>query len=284
MDKQYKKIRVPLITATTVTLIAFVYFGYQQYKMSNRLDQLAALVSADQALFNLEYDKAFDLYDELSPDFFNDSLLELRKNMVNNYLKKEDSNSFFNDNQIKEDLIAFIANCKVGETPNTLTEKSDIELVKMLKDCYRNVERQKANYKGKIENKKDLSYLRINAEKNIHYFGELSDGEANGHGVGIWENQSFYEGEWKNNMRHGFGKFTTEKGEVYEGEYQNNKRNGKGTYVFRNGDYYTGEWKDSGRSGFGTVISSKGDTLVHGFWEKDRFDQRRTRNELGSTR
>jgi hypothetical protein len=280
MSQDLKKIRTPLILASTVTLIAFVYFGYQQYKISSRMDQFASLVSADQAFFNHEFDKAFEIYNELDSDFFGDSLLQLRRDFKSHFIDHGKASKFLDD-EVKEELVSFIANCKSNETIQSLNEISEIELIKMLKDCYSSTKSQKVKYQNKVSNQENLSYLRINGDKNIHYFGELEEGKASGHGVGVWENQSFYEGQWKNNMRHGLGKFTTEKGEIYEGEYQNNKRNGKGTYVFRNGDYYTGEWKDSGRSGFGTVISAKGDTLVHGFWENDRFDRRRTRNELG---
>lgn len=180
----------------------------------------------------------------------------------------------------KNEMIEFIANCKSDETLESLSEKSDKELVKMLKECYKKTQTQKIDYQNKLQDTASLSYLKINGDREIHFFGELKDGLAYGSGVGVWEDQCFYEGEWKNNMRHGKGKFTTEKGEIYDGEYEHNKRNGIGLYIFRNGDYYTGEWKDNKRSGLGTVISAKGDTLVHGYWENDRYDRKRTKKEL----
>lgn len=279
MKQELKKIRTPLIIASITTVLALIYFGYQQYRISLQLDKFSKLTVADNAFFSGNFEKAFELYNEIDSDFFSDSLKEMRKRMYENSSHSEENYEYL-DEKSKNDLIELIANCKPEKTAETLSSLSHKELISLLKQCYKNTKTEKLSYKNKATESKTRSYLRINGNKVIHYFGETKDSLAHGYGVGVWEDQRFYEGEWKNNLRHGKGIFTTEKGEVYDGEYVEGQRNGKGTYTFRNGDFYTGDWKDGGRSGFGTVIDSKGDTIVHGFWENDSFDRRRTRKEL----
>ena len=276
MNQELKKIRTPLIIASSVTIIALIYFGYQQFRLSSQLDEFAKLYHADNAFFDTEFEKAFDLYEKIDDNLLPDSMLKKRKNLKQKIM----SGGLELDAESKNELINFLLNCKTEEDFESLTNLENTELIKMLKTCYGQAKEEKMSYKNKAKELGKLNYLRINTDKNIHYFGETKDLMANGYGIGIWENQSSYEGMWKNNLRHGKGVFTTEKGEVYEGEYVEGRRNGFGVYTFRNGDFYTGEWKDGGRSGFGTVIDAKGDTIVHGFWENDRFDRRRTRREL----
>jgi hypothetical protein len=281
MSDDVKKLKTPIIIASTVAILAIIYFGYQQYLISKQLDKFVQLIAADNAFFKKDFDEAFALYENLEDDFFPDSLMELRKSIHETLTHASaDTSAGFLNNEAKNEMIAFLLNCNTRETAEGLQEKSDGELVDMLKHCYKSAKSEKQSYRDKAMNVSNMSYVHINGDKIIHYFGEVQDGKANGLGIGIWENQSIYDGEWKDNMRHGIGVFTTEKGEIYQGEYKNNKRNGRGTYFFRNGDFYSGEWEDSKRSGFGTVISAKGDTLVHGFWENDRFDRKKTRQEL----
>lgn len=281
MSDDVKKLKTPIIIASTAAILAIVYFGYQQYRISQQLDKFAHLVAADNAFFQKDYATAFELYENLDEGFLPDSLLGLRRSL-HEILSGDgvDSTMGFFSEEAKNEMITFLLNCNPRETVESLDSKSDEELISMLKNCYKSVKREKQSYRNKAMNVSNMSYLQINGDRSIHYFGEVKDGQANGLGIGVWENQSVYDGEWQNNMRHGTGVFTTDKGEIYQGEYKNDKRNGVGTYIFRNGDFYTGEWEDSKRSGFGTVISAKGDTLVHGFWENDRFDRRRTRQEL----
>lgn len=276
MSEDLKKIRTPLIIASTVTVLALVYFGYQQYVLSERMTNYHNLTAADQLYISGEHEKAIEIYDELNQlGFLPDSILDQRKNERFSNKRVQSASSF------EKELIDLVYTCEHNKNSlDELHQKSLSELVSELKQCFTGTKEPKS--KKIVQKLANIQYLLINGDRKIHYFGSTKDDKANGKGVGVWENTGFYEGTWKDNMRHGLGKFTTEKGELYEGEYVNDRRNGKGTYYFRNGDLYIGEWKDSVRSGFGTVISAKGDTLVHGFWENDRFDRKRTKKQLGN--
>jgi hypothetical protein len=263
-----------------LTFLAIVVASVQSYRFTNLLEikeQHYLLAKAENFFINNEFDSAFKYYEKVDLYNVNDEFLSLRKNIAAFKLGEEGSNEV---EVLRENLISLLRTCPQGKGSTVNLEiKSLPELTYLLKECYqdkRNINQEKAQL---VEQLSMVKYLNFKNERGyrIHYLGDVVDSTAIGEGVGIWDNESFYRGSWKDNKREGYGYFKTGKGEVYEGEYRNDRRNGVGTYVFRNGDFYTGEWKNGERSGFGTVISARGDTLVHGFWEKDRFDRRKTR-------
>ncbi|MGD1841844.1 MAG: MORN repeat-containing protein [Thermonemataceae bacterium] len=116
--------------------------------------------------------------------------------------------------------------------------------------------------------------------KNVRYYGEVKNGQANGFGVGIFKSGGIYEGNWRNNIRHGKGKYTWENEDVYEGEYTNGKREGYGTYIFANQVKYEGEWKNDLRHGKGKMYSQEGKILLNGNWIDDKFQKEKHKKKV----
>lgn len=104
----------------------------------------------------------------------------------------------------------------------------------------------------------------------VHYLGEVTNGQANGGGIGIWTTGSVYRGEWKNSLRHGQGNFQWADGEKYIGAYVNGKREGMGVYLWPSGDKYDGEWKNDRRNGQGTLYDLDGRIVFSGLWVDDQ--------------
>lgn len=114
-------------------------------------------------------------------------------------------------------------------------------------------------------------YFKTEDGKNVRYFGETKNSQANGFGIGIIESGGIYEGNWQANRRHGLGIYTYANGDIYNGYYKNGKRNGHGVYQFVTGEKYDGNWKDELRHGFGRLLDAGGNVLLDGQWENDRF-------------
>jgi hypothetical protein len=128
---------------------------------------------------------------------------------------------------------------------------------------------QKSSDQKKNQNVQVISFKNANG-KLIHYLGEVSNGKANGGGVGIWQTGSIYKGDWKNNMRHGKGTYEWVDGEKYVGEYNDDKREGEGTYYWPSGERYSGEWKGDKRNGYGTLFDQDGNIRYEGGWKDDK--------------
>lgn len=107
----------------------------------------------------------------------------------------------------------------------------------------------------------------------INYLGEIRDGMANGHGIGVWNTGSEYEGSWRNNRRNGHGLFNWKSGEHYEGTFVNDMRHGFGTYEWRNGQRWTGEWREDERHGEGILYDADGKVRMTGVWVKDKLER-----------
>ena len=105
----------------------------------------------------------------------------------------------------------------------------------------------------------------------VVYLGEIRNGMANGHGVGVWNTGSIYEGEWKDNQRHGEGAFEWADGERYEGGYADDKRSGWGVYYWKNGERYEGNWSEDSRNGKGTLYDKSGKEKLSGSWKNDQL-------------
>lgn len=108
--------------------------------------------------------------------------------------------------------------------------------------------------------------------KKVIYFGRISNGQANGYGMGLYrESGSIYTGTWRDGRKEGEGIYEWADGEKYEGQYQNDHRQGKGSYYWKNGDSYEGEWDEDKRHGQGTLFDKNGHLIYSGTWKDDKF-------------
>lgn len=116
--------------------------------------------------------------------------------------------------------------------------------------------------------------LRFHSAKkgeDVIYLGEIENGKAHGHGVGVWRSGSVYEGQWYNGTRHGKGEFTWPDGERYVGDHVADMRTGLGTYHWKNGQRWEGHWLNDMRHGEGTLYETDGRLRVKGTWNKDKL-------------
>ncbi len=104
----------------------------------------------------------------------------------------------------------------------------------------------------------------------VKYYGKISNGKANGIGVGFWSTGGYYFGEWRNNFRHGKGLYIWKNGDKYHGDFYDDKREGIGTYQWYQGERYEGEWKSNQRSGTGTLYGQDGNIKHKGKWLDDK--------------
>ena len=114
-----------------------------------------------------------------------------------------------------------------------------------------------------------LSFAGTKGAK-VHYLGEVTNGKANGGGIGIWTTGSIYRGEWKNNQRHGSGTFEWADGERYVGDFVEDRREGEGSYYWPSGERYEGQWLADRRTGKGTLFDIDGNIRFDGFWKDDK--------------
>lgn len=127
---------------------------------------------------------------------------------------------------------------------------------------------------------KYLKFYKKQKSAYVNYVGQLSNGQANGRGIGLYSTGSVYRGEWRNNERHGKGVFEWSDGEKYEGEYKNDLRDGYGVYYWSNGLRYEGEWRNDKREGRGILFDKKGDIVASGEWKNDKVNKKQD-NERG---
>lgn len=81
-----------------------------------------------------------------------------------------------------------------------------------------------------------------------------------------------YEGDCKKGKASGKGK--AEGTDQYIGEFKDGLPHGKGTYRWKNGDFYEGNWVNGQREGNGGMAYKrigKADSVVTGYWKKDRY-------------
>lgn len=124
----------------------------------------------------------------------------------------------------------------------------------------------------KKDNVQVISF-RNNKGNLIHYLGEVSNGKAEGGGVGIFDTGGIYRGEWKDNQRHGEGTYEWKDGHKYEGEFVNGTREGQGTYYWSSGEKYEGEWKNGKRNGQGTLYDRDNNIQYEGKWVDDKVQK-----------
>lgn len=121
----------------------------------------------------------------------------------------------------------------------------------------------------------EKKYAQLNfknaAGLSIRYFGETTDGKADGFGMGVVSSKGIYEGNWGNNQRHGQGIYTWANGDRYEGQFVADKKDGFGIYYFSSGERYEGEWKNDLREGLGSMYDKTGKILLSGEWKADKL-------------
>lgn len=81
-----------------------------------------------------------------------------------------------------------------------------------------------------------------------------------------------YSGDCVNGKANGKGESKGK--DTYIGEFKNGLPDGKGSYLYSNGDFYNGEWEKGKKEGAGSFSykrPDKTDSLVVGYWKKDKF-------------
>ena len=97
------------------------------------------------------------------------------------------------------------------------------------------------------------------------YFGDVSDGKANGYGKWVCSPHQLYEpeyeGEFENNQMHGSGtkrwKTGDYAGNTFSGGFRRGKKHGPGEYCWANGDRFRGTWRDGPRHGDGVFYRAR---------------------------
>lgn len=242
-------------------------------------DHLAKILKADQSYMQGDYKGALEQYYQLMniKEFEEEDqkLITFRINRIEELLDPVDTADSDNEEikayqytikelKFEKDSIYNVADSVVNSLEEQLSTKD--EEIKTLED-------KLASKKKSLQHEEKIKVISFKNSKggNIHYLGEVKDGQANGGGVGIWNTGSIYKGDWKDNKRHGNGKFEWSDGHIYEGEYENDKRSGEGTYYWPSGEKYVGEWKEDKRNGQGILYDKDGNIQFEGKWIDDNI-------------
>lgn len=222
-----------------------------------------------------QYEKAVEGYEEISVHKyktpFEQDLIDLRLKRINEILNNIDT--------LSADIEAYRFSLNKA--------KEEIDLLKQEQDSLIQIERsekeelnrkiaelnEEVKEKNKaLSRKEKVQVISFRNEKGnlIHYLGEISDGMANGGGVGIWDTGGLYKGNWKDNQRHGEGTYTWKDGHKYEGNFVEGVREGQGTYYWSSGEKYVGEWKNNMRNGQGTLYDRDNNISYEGLWVDDK--------------
>ena len=129
----------------------------------------------------------------------------------------------------------------------------------------------------KSENKRIKSYWNngnlddIGIEYGSDYFyeGNFKNGEKDGYGKQVWNDNEIYEGEWKCAKYDGYGIYYYSNGKKYIGEWRNSMKNGFGKLIWPNGKIYVGFFKDDQIHGFGIYYLFK-DCYIINFWKNGK--------------
>ena len=132
------------------------------------------------------------------------------------------------------------------------------------------------NYKNNLKHGKG-NYIFSNGNS---YDGNWENGKANGIGKFIFKNGNFYEGEFKDNIICGKGVFNMKNGDSYIGNFKNGLINGKGVYKNYKGDKYTGYFFNGKKHGFGKLVDKNGNLIVSGYWNMDKFIEKKDDEEF----
>jgi len=259
------------------------HYEKQLSNQSLQLDSLSKvllfnqdLLLADQLFISGNYDSAVLQFNQLLTHHNNtditSELIQLRLNRIVEITEQKDT--LFNDLKTFKFIIDKVNNQKdslrfeLDSISNVLVEvendfESQIEQFKI----------QLAQKEKALTRKEKVQVISFRNEKGnlVHYLGEVSNGKANGGGIGIWDTGGIYRGEWRENERHGEGVYEWKDGHRYEGEFEADMRQGQGTYFWSSGEKYEGEWKNSKRNGEGILYDKNNNISYQGPWKNDKI-------------
>lgn len=99
-----------------------------------------------------------------------------------------------------------------------------------------------------------------------YYEGEIRNGQPNGRGIFVYNNDDRYEGQVTNGQPNGRGMFLFANNDRYEGSIRNGQPNGTGTFTFATGDRYVGNVRNGVPHGQGTFTFANGQRYTGGFY------------------
>ena len=107
------------------------------------------------------------------------------------------------------------------------------------------------NYSSYLSNNSNLKKMKNLRNKNIIYIGgKSSNGQKEGFGITIWNNNSRYIGFYKNNKAQGYGKFIVGN-DKYKGEFKEDSASGFGIYTHGDEVKYIGYWHEDLEENYG---------------------------------
>jgi len=263
-----------VITACAIISLLFKSNGLEKDLLTTRQNQLQVeqefaeyqkVFGIDSVLLKGDYDSALRSYNEtLSGGTENRMDIPLRIALAEKLLNAEKGEQLnLKRKEIQTDSVARDAAIQIPElraydSLNFVLEKTKVQLARL---------------GNQLKQKSFGEYLKFKSKKGnqLHYVGQVKNGQANGFGIALLDTGSRYEGQWKNNQRQGEGTFYWADGQYYVGTYENDKRSGYGTYYWPNGEKYAGEWKDDKRSGSGKFFDADGDIVTGGRWQDDKL-------------
>lgn len=300
MNKTNIFIIVLLILLSAVSVIFYLHYNRYKKQVSEwvernkqyeqtllRLSEWEKKSAADDLFFSGEYEKAIDQYGQITlsgvavakliedrnrwvaeRDSLRETLLHLMSELDQT---QSDKDSFFKELKERNNLLADY-NRRIDSLEQVFEELQSQLRVERLPEQTR--EEKEASKEAFTENTTlaapmDTLIFRSSRNVRVFYFGQVSEGMANGQGTGLWSEGGYYFGNWLNNRRHGKGFFLWPEGDRYEGDYQNDQRHGQGTYFWANGDYYKGSWENNKRHGMGSLFNYKEELIFSGLWYRD---------------
>lgn len=290
-----KKKNLLIVALGFLCLVQFIFIGIQFNKKNNQraqlnsiskdtIDYFSALKAANKALFEKDYTTASYLFQQMDSLSLNlqDSLSFQGSGFIGALQLQSDSLRI-----AKRRLSAFIQEYQRDTAQLTLMKQD----LKQRADQFGNLTQQQLNLledfrksgnseADDVDGEGSFSEIVFENRKGlrVQYFGETSNGMANGYGMGVYETGGVYKGYWRDNSRNGKGEYRWTSGDEYTGEYKNGERNGFGIYKFASGERYEGEWVNDLRHGQGSHYSSKGEITLKGEWRKDKL----RKNEISS--
>lgn len=236
------------------------------------------IINTDNQYIRSEYKKAKEIYQDL--------LSEVAEGDPNYENIKQRIDRI---NQIENNKDSLLSNIEDYQYSLRIARENEVALNSRLDSLAQIHEEEKAALSEKYDaakekiaekdrqlDKKDnvqVISFRNNKGNLIHYLGEVSNGKAEGGGVGIFDTGGIYRGEWKDNQRHGEGTYEWKDGHKYEGEFVNGTREGQGIYYWSSGEKYEGEWKNGKRNGQGTLYDRDNNIQYEGKWIDDKVQK-----------
>lgn len=270
------------VSLLAIAVIAALYFVQRSARLADEISSYQkALEKADDTLEATEtlneiddliasgrYPEALRALNELeAQDSVGTDEISKRRDLANRLLYLERRVIALSDSSARADASADSMQQVPVATPEEIRSYDSLQY------ALEKASIQIAYLRKQLEEKTAGTYLTFPSSKgnSIHYVGEVSDGKANGRGIGLFTTGSRYVGKWKNNMRHGEGTFYWPDGEFYTGSYRNDRREGQGTYHWPSGEKFVGQWANDARNGQGTFYGPEGDIVAQGVWENDEL-------------